>query len=284
MDKKTRFCYHFQNVNAPSAKRCVCLVISLFNDWQFKVCLTVQRFLAFSRKYLHAERQFASTLKRVSKRRHFTSQNWMFMKEEAAENVKNTKHRAFKKVIDTLLLGLLCTLVCKTFRETQRQTSWPYWHGKEGEAVFMHHLLFAKASAFYTGSSCSFFCPVALKILASRKRAKFGFNDALKEWCIRVQTKLTENTWKAIYYCRLYCISISVKAEKHFIIITSHFLLLQFPLILQIVFHTERKKSFPRDAFYQLQTSIFSFLQLLKHSHGTRRTFSLRFLFMLNGK
>lgn len=62
----------------------------LFNDWQFKVCLTVQRFLAFSRKYL--PRQFASTLKRVSKRRHFTSQNWMFMKEEAAENVKNTKH------------------------------------------------------------------------------------------------------------------------------------------------------------------------------------------------
>lgn len=48
------------------------------------------------------------------------------MKEEAAENVKNTKHRAFKKVIDTLLLGLLCTLVCKTFREAQRQTSWPY--------------------------------------------------------------------------------------------------------------------------------------------------------------
>lgn len=190
------------------------------------------------------------------------------MKEEAAENVKNTKHRAFKKVIDTLLLGLLCTLVCKTFRETQRQTSWPYWHGKEGEAVFMHHLLFAKASAFYTGNSCSFFRPVAVKILASRKRAKFGFNDALKEWCIRVQTKLTENTWKAIYYCRLYCISISVKAEKHFIIITSHFLLLQFPLILQIVFHTERKRVFRETLFINCKPQSSPFCSSLSIHMG----------------
>lgn len=40
------------------------------------------------------------------------------------------------------------------------------------------------------------------------------------------------------------------------------------------------EKKVPRNTFYQLQTSIFSFLLLLKHSHGTREHFLCVFIYV----
>lgn len=107
---------------------------------------------------------------------------------------------------------------------------------------------------------------------------KSEFNDPIKEWCIRVQTKLTENTWKAIYYAVFIALAYIRKSGGAFH--HHHHTLFASPIPTDTPNCIPHQKKFSRDAFYQLKTSIFSFFSSLSIHMGLGSIFFAFFIYV----